>query len=202
MANSYSVDLGLVGERSGIGNFHEWWHRGVGITTPRGWKYEIATEQLVNFSYNRIKDWRLLKKVHLVTTSGISVGNRENKLEQEVLMRIGKFNDLMNTSLINSRVDDIIPELGYYPKDGGEEGFFFYGISGSHVLSNVLIEGSLFNDRSPQTAELEEFVITRRWGFVYSNYYTTLSFTVHRISQEFIGGRVHRYLNLNLAFRF
>ncbi|MGD1961716.1 MAG: lipid A-modifier LpxR family protein [Fulvivirga sp.] len=202
MANKYSIDIGLVGEKSGIGNLHEWWHKALGLTPPRGWQYEIASEPLVNFSYNRIKNWRIIKKVKLITNTGASVGNRKNKFEQEFLLRIGKFNELMNSSVVNSRVDDFIPELGYYPKDGGEEGFFFYSISGSWVLSNILIEGSVFNNESPQTEEADDFVITRKWGFVYSNYYTTFSFTVYRIGEEVIGGRVHRYLNLNLAVRF
>ena len=134
----------MIGEKSGVGNFHEWWHKGRGIVIPRGWEYEIANEPLINFGYQRIKDWKIIKSLHLVTNSSVSLGNRENKLEQEVLLRIGKFNELMNTSFMNSRVDDIIPQLGYYPKDGGEEGFFFYGISGGYVLSNIFIEGSLF----------------------------------------------------------
>lgn len=201
-ANKYSIDVGLVGERSGIGNFHQWWHYQVGITPPRGWQYEIENELLVNITYNRIKNWKLAKKIKLITNSGLSVGNRENKAAQEITLRLGKFNELMNTSFINSRVDDIIPELGYYPKDGGEEGFLFFSITGSYVLSNIFLEGSLFSENSPQTAELDDFLITRKWGFMYSNYYTTFSFSVYRIGKEFIGGRVHRYLNLNLAFRF
>lgn len=202
VANTYSMDVGMVGEMSGIGNFHVWWHRGVGITTPRGWEYEVANEVLINFRYNRIKNWHLGRRIKFITNSAISAGNRENKLEQELVVRIGKFNELMNTSYVNSRVADFIPELGYYPKDGGEEGFLFLGISGSFVLSNIFIEGSLFNNNSPQTAEIENFLIVRKWGFVYSNYYTTFSFTAYRLGTELVGGKVHRYLNLNLAFRF
>lgn len=200
--NRYSIDIGLVGEQSGIGNFHEWWHRQFGITSPRGWRYEIENEVLLNVNYNRIKNWKLTKKIKLITNSGVSVGNRENKIEQEAILRLGKFNELMNTSLINSRVDNIIPELGYYPKDGGEEGFLFLSITGSYFLTNMFVEGSLFNQSSPHTAELENLLITQKWGFLYSNYYTTFSFTFYRIGKELVGGRVHRYLSLNLSFRF
>ncbi len=199
--NRFTVDLGIVGRRSGIGNFHQWWHKAVKIVEPRGWDYEIASEPVLNLGYNRMRNWQLAEKIKVITNSGVLVGNGQNRLNQEVLVRVGKFNDLTNSSVFKSRVSHHLPEVGIYPKDG-EEGFFFYSITGTYALSDIFIEGSLFNNESPHVEEMNNFIITRKWGFVYSNYYTTFSFTVYRIGQEVVGGRFHRYVSMNLALRF
>nr|WP_185154236.1 lipid A deacylase LpxR family protein [Fulvivirga sp. M361] len=200
-ANKYGIELGLVGSMSGVGNFQQWWHEAFGILQPRGWEYEIRNEVVMNLSYNRIKNWKLAKKIKIMTNSAIQLGNGKNKVGQEVLLRLGKFNDIMNSAIINSRVSDLIPKIGVYPGDG-EEGFAFFSINADYVLSDILIEGSLFNDDSPHTEEINHLVFTQKIGFVYSNYYTTFSFTAYRIGEEVVGGRIHRYLSLSLAFRF
>ena len=131
----------------------------------------------------------------------MKLGNGQNKLNQEVTLRMGKFNPLNNTSMINSRVSNLVPQLGAYPKNG-EEAFVFYSINANYVLSNILIQGSLFNNESPHTEDIHNLVFVQRWGFLYSNYYVTFFFTFYRVGKEVVGGRSHRYLNLNLAFRF
>ncbi len=200
-ANRYTVEFGLVGNRSGIGNFQEWWHNSFNIEQPRGWQFQISSEPVINLGYDRIKNWRLAKKIKLMTSSGVQLGNGQNKVDQEVMLRVGKFNDLINSSIINSRVSGQMPKRGVYPKDG-EEGFVFCGINASYVLSDIFIEGSLFNNESPHTEDIHNLVFIRRWGFMYSNYYVTFFFTFYRVGREVVGGRSHRFLNLNLAFRF
>nr|WP_040495178.1 lipid A deacylase LpxR family protein [Fulvivirga imtechensis] len=199
--NKYQIEVGLVGEVSGIGQFQEWWHDKLGIMQPKGWEHEIENELVINLTYNRLRSWGLIKGVDIITDSGVKFGNGQNKLSQGATLRLGDFNTLNNSGFSESRVSFKRPK--YNPvKDEIDEVFFFYGVTAHQVLSNIFIQGSLLSDDSPHTEHLEEFVITRQWGIMLSNYYTTFYFTVHRISPEVVGGRVHRFLSLNLSFRF
>ena len=198
-ANTFELEV--VGRRSGLGNFQEWWHNAFNIVQPRGWQYQISSEPILNFSYNRTRNWRLTRKIQVMTNSGMKIGNGQNRLNQEVTLRLGKFNALNNSSIMNSRVSHFVPQLGEYLSNG-EEAFVFYGLNANYILSNILIQGSLFNNESPHTEDIHNLVFVQRWGFLYSSYYVTFYFTYYRLGKEVVGGRSHRYINLNLAFRF
>lgn len=199
--NKFQLELGLVGEASGIGNFHEWWHNALGIVRPKGWDYEIDNEFIINLSYHKIRNWRIIKGVNIITDSGVKFGNGENRISQNVTLQLGKVNRLINSGYTQSRASSDVPLLTSRDSEQ-EEGYFFYGIKAQQVFSNILIQGSLLGEDSPHIEQTEEFVISRYWGFMYTHYYTSFSFTVVRISPEVVGGNVHRYLSMSLAFRF
>lgn len=199
--NRYSIEAGLVGEKSGIGNFQEWWHKTFNILGPRGWDYEIANEPILNLSYNRVKNWKVVNGFDIVTDTGVKVGNGQNKLAQNVTLRAGRINDISNSGYANSRMSNKIPDVNLVDNHK-EEFIVFYGYSAEYVLSNIFIEGSLFNENSPHTEELESFVLVNKAGIIYTNYYTSFSIVYYQISREVVGSDVHRYLSVSLGFRF
>jgi len=200
--NKYSIELGLVGEQSGIGNFQEWWHETFNILGPRGWDYEIANEPVLNFGYNRLKNWRVSKGFDVITDSGLKIGNGQNKITQNVTLRAGQINDINNSGFANSRMSGSKPGLKSLNSKNKEEFIVFYGYSAEYILSNIFIEGSLFNENSPHTEELESFVFVNKVGIIYTNYYTSFSIVYHRISREAVGTNAHRYISASLGFRF
>jgi len=200
-SNLYRVELGLVGKQSGIGNFHVWWHEQFGFPTPKGWKYQISNEVILNLAYNRQMMWSPVRRIGFYSNTGVKVGNGMNMASQELVARYGKANRLINSAFANSRLDKIIPKIGNKDPEE-EEGFLFYGFEGRYMLSNIFIEGSLINQETLHTEDLETFVLVRKWGFMYSNYYTTFYFTVYKLSKEVVGAKKHRYVSLNLIFRF
>lgn len=199
--NSYQITVGLIGEESGIGNFHEWWHKSLGIKHPKGWDTEINNEAIVNLHYNRLQAFKIYKSVNVVTNSHLLFGNGANKIGQSAIFRLGKSNPLNNSSFANSRLSSLIPQIRNTDSQE-EEGFVFYGWDTNYVLSDVFIEGSLLNDNSPYVKDAESFVYTRKYGFMYSNYYTSFSVIVYKISKEVIGGKAHRYISIQLALRY
>lgn len=199
--NVFQIEAGVVGEASGIGQFQEWWHGKLGITQPKGWEYEIENELVFNLAYNKLRSWKLVNGVDIVTDSGVKFGNGQNRLSQGMTLRLGDFNALNNSGFGESRISFKRPKYSVN-NDERDEVFFFYGVAAHQVISNIFIQGSLISDDSPHTEHLEEFVIARQWGIMFTNYYTTFYFTVHRISPEVVGGNVHRFLSLNLSFRF
>jgi len=201
IVNRYMIELGLVGGMSGIGNFHTWWHEKMGFPQPRGWQYEIGNEVILNFAYNRSMMWSPVRRIGFFSDTGIKLGNGINQATQELSLRYGKANRLFNSAKRGSRLSKHIPVVGNSDPEE-EEGFFFYGIEGRYILNNVFIEGSLIRNEVLHQEELEKYVIVKKWGFIYSNYYTTFSFVVYNISPENKGARRHRYISVNLALRF
>ncbi|MTI21367.1 lipid A deacylase LpxR family protein [Fulvivirga sp. RKSG066] len=199
--NSFSLELGVVGEMSGIGNFQEWWHEKLSFPQPQGWKYQVGNEVILNLVYKRSMQWSPVRRIGLYSDTEIKLGTGMNRATQSAELRYGKANRLFNSAKANSRLSHKLPVVGNNDPEE-EEGYLFYGIEGQYVLSNIFIEGSLLRAETPHTEELEDVVIVRKWGFVYSNYYTTFSFTVYRMTPENKGARKHRFINLNLAFRF
>lgn len=199
--NLYSIEVGLVGESSGIGNFHEWWHEQFNILKPRGWDFEIANELVINLSYNRVKNWRITKGFDFITDSGLKFGNGQNKITQNITLRAGTLNELINSGYANSRMSTQLPNVDVEKKEK-EEFIFFFGYGAEYVLSNIFIEGSLFNDNSPHTEELDHLVFVNNVGIIYSNYYTTFSVKYYQISKEAVGATRHRYISVSLGFRF
>ena len=199
--NSYVVEIGLVGEKSGIGNFHEWWHGTFNILAPRGWDYEIANEPVINLRYNRVKNWRIGNGFDVVTDTGLKIGNGQNRIAQDITLRAGQINDVSNSGFTNSRMSTKLPDVDANIREK-EEFIFFYGYSAEYVFSNIFIEGSLFNDESPHVEELEPLVFRNKIGIIYSNYYTSFSIIYHQISKEAVGSATHRYISVSLGFRF
>lgn len=201
VANIYKIELGVVGERSGMGNLQEWYHERLSFPQPRGWDYQIQNEVILNLEYHKKLHWSPMRRIGFYSDTGVKFGNGMNRATQEITMRYGKANRLLNSGAAQSRISDHIPVVGNSDPEE-EEGFIFYGIEGQFVMSNIFIQGSLINSESPHTEELEQFVIIQKWGFVYTNYYTTFSFIVYNLSPENKGAKDHTYLSLSLSFRF
>lgn len=199
--NEYSVELGVVGERSGMGNLQQWYHDRLSFPQPQGWQYQIENEVILNLEYHKKMLWSPVRRIGFYSDTGLKFGNGINRATQEVTVRYGKANRLSNSEAGQSRISNHIPVVGNSDPEE-EEGFIFYGIEGQYVMSNIFIEGSLINPESPHTEELEQFVIIKKWGFTYTNYYTTFSFVVYNLSPENKGAKDHTYLSLSLSFRF
>lgn len=199
--NSYKLTLGLIGDRSGIGNFHEWWHDKLNMPHPTGWDSEIHNELVLNFQYNRLHSFKLYNGMDVITDSKFHLGNGSNQLGQTATIRWGKINPINNSGFTDSRLSNITPQLGSTSMNQ-EEIFLFYGWDANYVLSNIFIQGSLFNDRSPLTKDIEPFVFMRKYGFMYSNYYSSITITIYKMSREIIDSEVQRYISLEFAFRY
>ena len=82
------------------------------------------------------------------------------------------------------------------------ESFLFFGVKADYVFNNIFIEGSLFNIKSPHVETLDHGLVTQQYGYMYSNYYTTISITIYRLSPEIVGTKKQHYLRLALSLRF
>lgn len=200
-ANKFALELGVVGEKSGMGNFQQWYHRKNGITTPLGWEYEIADEIVLNLGYNRKQNLVSGRVLDFNGEVDVQLGNGVSFAGVGAMARLGRFNPLNNSAYSDSRLSPNLPMVGNDDKEEVES-FLFFGLKGDYVLNNIFIEGSIFNNESPHVEELEHGLITMQYGYMYSNYYTTAAITIYRLSPEIVGAKKQHYIRLALYLRF
>ena len=198
--NKYTVEFGLVGPSSGIGDFQKWWHSSGNIAMPEGWDEQIKDEFVVNLGYSRFQELDISKKADIVSEANITAGNGLTRLFEQLTLRLGKINSVNNSVFTNSRLSNVLPKIGSLD-NSQEELFFFYGIRGEYVNHNIFIDGSRFNNKSPLVRDSEDFLFTHTWGVMYSSYYSTFKVLFYRMSPEVVGGDIHRYVSFELGLR-
>jgi lipid A 3-O-deacylase len=192
---SFSMDLGLVGESSRLGQVQSWWHKILKLRAPKGWALQIRDEVVFNFNYRYWKSWRLKTKFDVVSTSSINAGTASNKLSQDLTFRVLNFKTLKESNFSGS----------FLSKNSRKSGeiFFFGGIGFDYVVSNIFIEGSLFcNDKSPFVVDALPIIFRQHIGLIYSTPKWTYSSTITHLSKEVAGGIDHVYGSLDIGFRF
>ncbi|HZX73329.1 MAG TPA: lipid A deacylase LpxR family protein [Cyclobacteriaceae bacterium] len=200
VGHDFGIEVGLIGEISGMGQFQRWWHELINIYPVNGWDSQIANEVVVNLHYNYTRDWKITRWIDLVSISKIVVGTGANRLGQDVDFRFFKFNPINNSAFTNSRLSWSKKTKPYSYQ---QEAFLFAGIGGDYVASNIFIEGSLFkNNPSVYTLQAEQFVFTARAGFTYSRQILTYSFGWYHLSKEIKDTRRANYLSLSMSARF
>lgn len=48
----FGIELGLVGEITGVGRMQQWWHKQTGFNEPSGWDSQIVNEFVLNTNYH------------------------------------------------------------------------------------------------------------------------------------------------------
>ena len=194
-SRTIGVETALIGDISGAQLFQEWYHDKLGFKTPRGWKFQIPNEFLVNLKASIAKQlWILPKKLDLVLDSEAYLGTGFTHFTQRIDFRFGKLQHLENSSFKNASIGKGSDKATAY-------NYFFFGYGTQIVLHNIVIEGSLFHDRAPHTEEaLTNF---RHWriGWATNSHNTTFKMVYNGLSPEVEGNKVHGYITFELAIR-
>lgn len=198
--HDFGLEIGLVGEISGMGQFQQWWHELINIYPVSGWDSQIANEVVVNLNYSYTKNWAITHWMDFVSISKLSAGTGVNNLGQEFNFRFLRFNPVNNSSFTGSRISWNKKETS---SGANREAFFFLGLGGEYVVSNIFIEGSLFEKNpSAYTLEARNLVFTSRAGFTYSRQILNYSLTWYHIGNEINNTHKGNYLSLAMSVRF
>jgi hypothetical protein len=197
--HDFGIETGLVGEVSGMGRFQQWWHRLIHIYPVNGWESQIANEAVVNLKYSYLANIPIAKRIDLVSITKATAGTGANNLGEEIILRFLKFNPINNSAFTQARVSWSKKTTSRLHR----EAFFFLGLGGEYVVSNIFIEGSLFkSNRSEYTLEAKNLVLTRRAGFTYSTDILNYSLTWYHVGKEISNTRNSNYLSMAMAVRF
>lgn len=196
LVSSLEVELGLLGEVTGLGELQQWWHNRVGFEVPSGWETQIANEVVLNMNYHFQKNFKMSKEIDLVSTSALFVGTRTNKISQDLTVRLFNFNPIGESVFSGNRI-----VMKGNPKS--EEIFIFGGIGVDYIISNILLEGSLFkNNQSLFTVEATPWVMRSNVGIMYARNRGSFALSVTNLTKEVANGSSHGYGSLAFSLRF
>ena len=193
---SFGLEAGLIGEQSGIGRFQVWWHDKFNLPTPRGWASQIANEVVFNFNYQFMRQFKLDNGIDFISQSDVYGGTGTNRLAQQFIIRAGDLNPLNQSVFTNGRLgsDDVPHE---------SEFFIFIGYEMNYVISNIFIEGSLFNHNpSTLTGKAIPFVTRNVYGLMHSNKRSSFQFSFSFLSKEVEGNKKHGFTTIVYSYRF
>jgi hypothetical protein len=197
-----ALEGGIIGPWAGGASVQSWWHKLIHYTQPKGWQYQIRNEAVINFMTGYQRAWQMLPWAELLTNGSLQAGTAFNNFSLGLTARMGQINPIDNSAMVNSLLNNSSFQkvvLNDYP----QEWFFFYGIEGTRVLHNTLIEGSLFPPiKSLHTEKAHPYIWTQKIGVVYSAFSTTFKLTLYTLSPEVLGGKNHQYLRIDLVIRF
>ena len=189
-------ELGLVGKATGLGQVQQWWHKQVGYEAPRGWESQIANELIFNISYQLQKSIKISPDFDLVSNTGFVAGTGMNKINQDLTVRLIDFSPLTQSVFSNS----LLGNEGDLIK---EEVFLFFGCGVDYVVSNIFLEGSLFNGNpSPFTVDANNWLFRKNFGIMYAKKRGSFAFSVISLGKEMEKGKKHSYASIRFSQRF
>ncbi|MBP9925356.1 MAG: lipid A deacylase LpxR family protein [Cyclobacteriaceae bacterium] len=191
----FGIELGLVGEITGVGRMQQWWHKQTGFNEPSGWDSQIVNEFVLNTNYLFQKSFSIVKGADLVSTSGLFLGTGSNKISQNLTLRFIDFNSIDRSIFSNTR-------LAHDGDLAKREFFLFYGVGVDYVISDIFLEGSLFNNRSPFTVRATPWVARSNAGLMYAKNRISYSLSVNAVSKEMQEGSWHKYVSLGFSTQF
>ncbi len=195
-AMQLELEVGVVGRMSGMEKLQKWWHQLIGFGLPRGWDSQIRNEVVINLNYQYLKGYHLDEGMDLISSTAIFAGTGNNKLSQEITIRMGELNPLAQSTFFNGR-------LGSTGWKRERESFAFFGLEFDYVLTNIFIEGSLFKSNpSPFTAPALPFVFKKKFGLMHADARNSYTLSFVFLSKELEMAKSHGYAVMAYAYRF
>jgi lipid A 3-O-deacylase len=186
------ADLGVVGPMAKAGEIQTLWHRMLSYDLPQGWKYQINNTPAINLRLSHTMAVIDQRWGQLLTENRIEAGTIRNYARLGGGIRLGKLNPLARSQYSRAK---------FWANDG-REWYLVAGLQYEYVFYNSLIEGNFIGPPSPHTEIADTWVRHERFGFGFSRDHFDFEMLLNRLSQEVIGGRRHRYLSMQLAWRF
>ena len=195
---SYELLIGQVGPQTGMEAVQRAAHRFAGYEPIFGWKNQIVDETVIDFQYRWVKEWQLDKTVAVSVINGLQIGTSSNYLQTGINIRTGAIGNLITSNWLRPSLSS--SDLGTSKNRNGS--FLISGLRAKYVLSNLFLEGSLFDNSSPEWIAPRSVVIEGDLGLMFNINKTSAALTGVFQGREFDGGKGHFYLNFNIARSF
>ncbi|MGY3052257.1 lipid A 3-O-deacylase [Pedobacter sp. UYEF25] len=169
----FTAQIAAIGPNSLAEKGQKFLHKTIGFYTPEGWEYQIKNELAVNLSANAAQLlYRTKDKIFDVTGEGYAnLGTTFSGVGISSLIRIGKLNQLFNSSSYNATIGETADR-----RLNEQEFFFYLRPKLNYVGYDSTIQGSLFNNDSPVTFGVKPIVYEQQAG---------LNYTIRRLSFDF-----------------
>ncbi|HMK26630.1 MAG TPA: lipid A deacylase LpxR family protein [Chitinophagaceae bacterium] len=188
--------VGVMGPPSFAKQTHLFFHHLIKDPPPMGWDYQLPTDLLLNFNIEAEKLIARNKLASFIGTGQVRGGTMNDGLSAGICVRAGNLKNYFN----------------------GLSGQYFPGkeihasmsvkISANLVLYNALLQGGLFNKRSPvhdkqsplgTDRKMQHLTSTGEFFFLVSMGKFALSFQLKYVSPELKGYESHSFGNISLC---
>lgn len=184
------LTLGILGPKTGIGNFQKWAHTKLKSPEPIGWRNQIQTDLVLNYNLRYEKGWINEPFFQLISQSGVRVGTLYDDLHTGIQARLGKLSDyFVGFEQLNKKGNRL-------------ECYLSGKIQGTFVLYNATMQGGVFENKSVYTfgsAEVSDVVLREMVSATIRYRKFSLELGHVWISQEFKSGTRHGWYSLNLT---
>lgn len=196
-----AVELGTTGSNSLAEAGQELLHNTVGFYELAGWEYQIANEKSINLSaqYTKLIHRDASNTTDFSFDGYANVGTTFNAVGAGVLFRAGRINQLFNSGATNS-------VIGHHKKTASyraRELFFYAKPQLNYVAYDATVQGSMFNDDSPVTFDIQPLVFVHQMGLNYSSPRFTFDFGMILKTKE-VRSRApgHQWGSVSMYYRF
>ena len=195
------AQIGVVGPASKAEQAQEFIHNTFGFYPAQGWQYQIRNDYELNLSAEYNKLLVRASSVDLSFSSYANLGNGFTGAGIGPFVRLGRFNQLFNSSITQSSVSN--ENLNKLNK---RELYFYYKPMLNYIGYDATVQGSLFKDYSNTnqiTATPERIMISNQAGLDYSSNHFTIDASVifhTKDVKEMI--RAHQWGSVAAFYRF
>jgi lipid A 3-O-deacylase len=196
VSNLFALQVGMVGSETGMGQLQQWLHQVINLYGIEGWSYQIRNETVVNANFNHIRGIPLGRKAEIISSSNVWAGTGNNRLSEEVTLRLFKFNSLGESSFVGANI-------ARRPANGNHELYMFASLGADYIFSNIFLEGSLSTSNpSPRTTTINPWLFSQKLGVQYAGNKFSIGISLVHLGRENKMVTPENYASGNLAFRF
>lgn len=198
------ASLGIIGPSSGGGKIQEKFHRFFGIYEVNGWEYQIHnmlalnanlfySKKLVRVCGGRV-DFNAIADVNLGTVEtnlGFGLMNRFSIYPANKIYRSGIYGGLIDHQPLKKSLR--VPEF-----------FIFFKPMVYFRAYDATIQGSMFNDDSPVTFDIEPVLYAIETGIIFQLYRINIKYAVTFNGVEVLNDKVYgqTYGTINISYIF
>ncbi len=163
----YGAQIGIMGPASGVDAFQELMHSFIGWYSVNGWEYQVSNAIGINFHamYSVKLTNYMSKQADINLYSFVNVGTIHTNLAVGFWNRLSilQLNRVYESSLYGS---SIVKDRKIKTKRRMDL-FLFFKPQLEYHLYDATIQGSLFNDKSPITYDVEPFQMSLEFGLMF-----------------------------------
>lgn len=198
-----SFELGVLGPKSKAQETQEIIHNLYGFNPAIGWEYQIQNATGINFDFEFTKPFsrNQKKQIDFTSVSSLKLGTIISEITTAIYGRINLFK-----TPLNFYDNSILFESNLNHKQAAQkkELFLFLKPQIGYAFYNATIQGSLFNDKSPVTYDINPFLYEIEFGIKYAIKKMDLSYAIIKYSKktDAMKENTNTYGSIKIAYKF
>ncbi len=189
----YGGQIGILGPASGVGAFQEFMHDFIGWYSVNGWEHQITNALGINFHgmYSIKIATYLSKQADINLYSFANVGTIHTNIAIGFWNRISflELNKVFESNLFGAS----IVKDRKIKSDRKSDFFFFFKPQVECHLYDATMQGSLLNDKSPVTYDIEPFQMSFEFGLMFQFERANIWYTVTLRSRDAKNDMIERH---------